>query len=140
MQFDNKRNSQTINLLVDTLKRRTNMPSTLSVFTSKREKSCMSRKKFGLSVVYRSNNNANAYGGVSYANANNGFTNANTRIGVRLAIIIAQELSSGVKKNIYPYVSTLGDEFIVSAYRELNHGNSKRSLESQKMYVLQGVK
>lgn len=45
-----------------------------------------------------------------------------------------------LRKNIYPYVSTLDDEFIVSAYRELNHGNSKRSLESQKMYVLQGVK
>lgn len=38
-----------------------------------------------LAVVYRSNNNANANGGVSYANANNGSSNANSNIGVRLA-------------------------------------------------------
>lgn len=37
-------------------------------------------------VVYRSNNNANANGGISYANANNGSSNANTNIGVRLDI------------------------------------------------------
>ena len=36
-------------------------------------------------VVYRSNNNANANGGVSYANANNDSSNANTNIGCRLA-------------------------------------------------------
>ncbi|MCS3310131.1 hypothetical protein NXW15_22515 [Bacteroides thetaiotaomicron] len=35
--------------------------------------------------VYRSNNNANANGGVSYANANNDSSNANTNIGCRLA-------------------------------------------------------
>ena len=39
-----------------------------------------------MAVVYRSNNNANANGGVSYANANNGLSNANTNIGVRLEI------------------------------------------------------
>ena len=40
----------------------------------------------GLSrVVYRSNNNANALGGVSYANANNDSSNTNANIGVRLA-------------------------------------------------------
>ena len=42
-------------------------------------------------VVYRSNNNANANGGVSYANANNGSSNANTNIGCRLAIHNARE-------------------------------------------------
>ncbi len=36
-------------------------------------------------VVYRSNNNANANGGVSYANANNDSANVNTNIGSRLA-------------------------------------------------------
>lgn len=36
-------------------------------------------------VVYRSNNNANANGGVSYANANNDSSNANANIGSRLA-------------------------------------------------------
>ncbi|KAB4792237.1 hypothetical protein GAG66_27530 [Bacteroides thetaiotaomicron] len=36
-------------------------------------------------VVYRSNNNANALGGVSYANANNDSSNTNANIGVRLA-------------------------------------------------------
>ena len=43
-------------------------------------------------VVYRSNNNANANGGVSYANANNDSSNANTNIGCRLAnnLIITQ--------------------------------------------------
>ena len=40
----------------------------------------------GLSrVVYRSNNHANALGGVSYANANNDSSNTNANIGVRLA-------------------------------------------------------
>lgn len=36
-------------------------------------------------VVYRSNNNANANGGVSYANANNDAANVNANIGSRLA-------------------------------------------------------
>ena len=36
-------------------------------------------------MVYRGNNNANANGGVSYANANNDASNANTNIGSRLA-------------------------------------------------------
>ncbi len=36
-------------------------------------------------VVYRSNNNANANGGVSYANANNDSANVNSNIGSRLA-------------------------------------------------------
>lgn len=36
-------------------------------------------------VVYRSNNNANSNGGVSYANANNDSSNTNTNIGSRLA-------------------------------------------------------
>ena len=36
-------------------------------------------------VVYRSNNNANANGGVSYANANNDSANVNANIGSRLA-------------------------------------------------------
>lgn len=36
-------------------------------------------------VVYRSNNNANALGGVSYANANNDSSHTNANIGVRLA-------------------------------------------------------
>ena len=36
-------------------------------------------------VVFRSNNNANALGGVSYANANNDSSNTNANIGVRLA-------------------------------------------------------
>ena len=35
-------------------------------------------------VVYRSNNNANANGGVSYANANNAPSNSNANIGSRL--------------------------------------------------------
>ena len=35
-------------------------------------------------VVYRSNNNANANGGVSYANANNDASNSNTNVGSRL--------------------------------------------------------
>ena len=37
-------------------------------------------------VVYRGNNNANSNGGVSYANANNDASNANTNIGSRLEI------------------------------------------------------
>ena len=36
-------------------------------------------------VVYRSNNNANAHGGVSYANTNNDSSNTNANIGSRLA-------------------------------------------------------
>lgn len=36
-------------------------------------------------VVYRSNNNANANGGVAYANANNDTANVNANIGSRLA-------------------------------------------------------
>ena len=36
-------------------------------------------------VVYRANNNANANGGVSYANANNDAANVNANIGSRLA-------------------------------------------------------
>ena len=36
-------------------------------------------------VVYRSNNNANANGGVSYANTNNDSSNTNANIGSRLA-------------------------------------------------------
>ena len=36
-------------------------------------------------VVYRSNNNANSNGGVSYANANNDSSNTNANIGSRLA-------------------------------------------------------
>lgn len=36
-------------------------------------------------MVYRSNNNANANGGVSYANANNDSANVNSSIGSRLA-------------------------------------------------------
>lgn len=36
-------------------------------------------------VVYRSNNNANADGGVSYANSNNDSANVNANIGSRLA-------------------------------------------------------
>ena len=36
--------------------------------------------------VGRSNNNANADGGLVYANANNGSSNSNTNNGVRLAI------------------------------------------------------
>ena len=35
-------------------------------------------------VVYRSNNNANANGGVSYANANNDASNTNANVGSRL--------------------------------------------------------
>ena len=38
-------------------------------------------------VVARSNNNANANGGVAYANANNAASNANTNYGSRLANI-----------------------------------------------------
>lgn len=38
-------------------------------------------------VVLRSNNNANANGGVAYANANNDSSNANTNYGSRLANI-----------------------------------------------------
>lgn len=78
-----------------------------------------------LAVVYRSNNNANANGGVSYANANNGFTNANTRIGVRLAIITHKIYSSLMEFNFSKYVPTLSDGFTTSAYRELSHGNSR---------------
>ena len=37
-------------------------------------------------VVYRSNNNANANGGVSYANANNDSSNTNANIGSRLKL------------------------------------------------------
>ena len=36
-------------------------------------------------VVYRSSHNAFAYGGVSYANANNDSANVNANIGSRLA-------------------------------------------------------
>lgn len=36
-------------------------------------------------VVYRSNNNANANGGVAYANTNNDTANVNANIGSRLA-------------------------------------------------------
>ena len=35
-------------------------------------------------VVYRGNNNANAQGGVSYANASNDASNANANVGSRL--------------------------------------------------------
>jgi len=35
-------------------------------------------------VVYRSNNNANANGGVSYSNANNDASNSNANVGSRL--------------------------------------------------------
>lgn len=37
-------------------------------------------------MVRRSNNNANANGGVSYSNANNDASNANANIGSRLGI------------------------------------------------------
>ena len=40
-------------------------------------------------VVYRSNNNANANGGVSYANANNDASNSSANIGSRLNNLIA---------------------------------------------------
>ena len=49
-------------------------------------------------VVRRSYNVANAYGGVSYANANNDATNANTNIGCRLAfrgaIVMAESVTA----------------------------------------------
>ena len=49
-------------------------------------------------VVYRSNNNANANGGVSNANANNDASNANANIGSRLAfrgkIVMAQSVAA----------------------------------------------
>lgn len=35
-------------------------------------------------MVYRGNNNANANGGVSYANANNDASNSNSNVGSRL--------------------------------------------------------
>lgn len=40
-------------------------------------------------VVYRSNNNANANGGVSYANANNDASNTNANVGSRLNNLVA---------------------------------------------------
>lgn len=55
----------------------------IRLYNTALQKPYISRKR---GVVYRSNNNANANGGISYANANNGSSNANTNIGVRLEI------------------------------------------------------
>lgn len=48
-------------------------------------------------MVYRSNNNANANGGVAYANANNDASNANANIGSRLTI----NLIGVQRKNVF---------------------------------------
>ena len=49
-------------------------------------------------VVYRGNNNANANGGVSYANANNDASNSNAYVGSRLAfrgkIVVAESVAA----------------------------------------------
>ena len=45
-------------------------------------------------MLYRSNNNANAEGGVSYANANNDASNSNANNGSRLALNKWQRLYS----------------------------------------------
>lgn len=123
--------------LVETLKRRTSCLQRLSnqnrlcfVLRSNEIHRAVGQNKNRLAVVYRSNNNANANGGVSYANANNGFTNANTRIGVRLAIITQVILQSNGDTIFSKYVPTLSDEFTISACRELSHSNSKLCLES----------
>lgn len=49
-------------------------------------------------VVYRGNNNANANGGVAYANTNNDATNADANVGARLVfrgiIVKAQSVAA----------------------------------------------
>ncbi len=49
-------------------------------------------------VVYRSGSNADSYGGVSYAHANNDSSNASTGIGSRLAfrskIVVARSVAA----------------------------------------------
>lgn len=117
---------------METLKRRTSCLQRLSnqnrlcfVLRLNEIHYAVGQNKNWLAVVYRSNNNANANGGVSYANANNGFTNANTRIGVRLAIITHKIYSSQMEFNFSKYVPTLSDGFTISACRELSHSNSK---------------
>ena len=60
--------------------------------------------------MYRSNNNANANGGISYANANNGSSNANTNVGVRLAFsgILSNdaEIDKLIENNLEEYDDT----------------------------------
>ena len=62
-------------------------------------------------VVLRSNNNANANGGIVYANANNDSSNANTNNGSRLANII-----NGKKKRLTLSVDTQCVCFEIFAY------------------------
>ena len=69
--------------------------------------------------VHRSNNNANANGGVSYANANNDSSNANTNIGCRLAnnlVYNAIERNLGVQQR---------GRVLNVELREMNLTNSK---------------
>ena len=53
-------------------------------------------------VVYRGNNNANANGGVSYANANNAPSNSNTNVGSRLNYNRNNNKSAYNNGNVFP--------------------------------------
>ena len=60
-------------------------------------------------VVYRGNNNANANGGVAYANANNDASNSTANIGSRLANKQRKNNRRTVA-GMYPYFGAEGNK------------------------------
>lgn len=82
-------------------------------------------------VVYRSNNNANANGGVSYANANNDSSNTNANIGSRLKL---QGVRIGVLAPLYRPTLVL-DVSLCSAPRGMRHTNSGNGAGKVKNHV-----
>lgn len=82
-------------------------------------------------MVYRSNNNANANGGVSYANANNDSSNTNANIGSRLKLH-----GEGLCGPTPLYRPTLAlDVSLCSEPRGMRHTNSGNSAGKVKNHV-----
>ena len=82
-------------------------------------------------VVYRSNNNANANGGVSYANANNDSSNTNANIGSRLKL---QGVVACVIIPLYRPTPVL-DVSLCGEPRGMRHTNSGNGAGKVKKYV-----
>lgn len=82
-------------------------------------------------VVYRSNNNANANGGVSYANANNDSSNTNANIGSRLKL---HGVRIGILAPLYRPTLVL-DVSLCSEPRGMRHTNSGNSAGKVKNHV-----
>lgn len=81
-------------------------------------------------VVYRSNNNANANGGVSYANANNDSSNTNANIGSRLNNLNAVVIAIAPFNRPTPMPDASGDG-VPKGMRLTNSGNGAGKVEHQ---------